>query len=67
LPRARVLHLHGVEDGQDHRSLAKVPAGVLATLMEKLGNGFNHTRVVTMEIFDEVSLAQSLDVLRRYV
>lgn len=67
LPRARVLHLHGVEDGQDHRSLAKVPAGLLAALMEKLGNGQNHTRVVTMEIFDESALAQSLDVMRRYV
>lgn len=67
LSRTRVLHLHGVEDGQDHRSLACLPAGLLATLMEKLGNGLNHTRVVTMEIFDEGSLVQSLDVLRRYV
>jgi sugar phosphate isomerase/epimerase len=67
LSRARVLHLHGVEDGQDHRSLTNVPAGLLATLIERLGNGLNQARVVTMEIFDEGALAQSLDVLRRYV
>jgi sugar phosphate isomerase/epimerase len=67
LSRARVLHLHGIEDGQDHRSIAKVPAGLLATLIERLGNGQNQTRVVTMEIFEENALAQSLDVLSRYV
>jgi hypothetical protein len=44
-----------------------VPAGLLATLIERLGNGLNQARVVTMEIFDEGALAQSLDVLRRYV
>lgn len=67
LPRTRVLHLHGVEDGQDHRGLACVPAGLLSTLVERLGNGSNKTRVLTMEIFEERALYQSLDVLSRYV
>jgi hypothetical protein len=44
-----------------------VPAGLLATLIERLGNGHDQTRVVTMEIFEEGALAQSLDVLSRYV
>lgn len=67
LPRTRVLHLHGVEDGQDHRSLVHVPAGLLSTLVERLGNGSNKTRVLTMEIFEKRALEQSLDVLSSFV
>jgi len=67
LSRTRVIHLHGVEEGQDHRGIACVPAALLSTLVERLGNGSNKTRVLTMEIFDEGMLNQSLDVLSRYV
>jgi sugar phosphate isomerase/epimerase len=67
LSRTRVVHLHGVEEGHDHRGLSCVPAGLLRTLVERLGNGSNKTRVLTMEIFDEGMLHQSLDVLSRYV
>jgi sugar phosphate isomerase/epimerase len=67
LSRTRVIHLHGVEEGQDHRGIACVPAGLLSTLVERLGNGSNKTRVLTMEIFDEGMLNQSLDILSRYV
>lgn len=67
LPRSRVIHLHGVEEGQDHRSVAFVPAGLLTTLVNRLGNGPNKTRVLTMEIFDERMLHHSLDVLSRFV
>ncbi len=67
LPLSRVIHLHGVEEGQDHRSVAFVPAGLLTTLVNRLGNGPNKTRVLTMEIFDERMLHHSLDVLSRFV
>ncbi|MEN6319995.1 MAG: cobamide remodeling phosphodiesterase CbiR [Syntrophaceae bacterium] len=67
LPRTRVLHLHGIEDGHDHRSLSFVSTGLLTTLIDRLGNGSNIPRVLTMEIFDEEALIQSLNVLRRYV
>lgn len=67
LPRTRVVHLHGVEEGQDHRSLAFVPAKLLSTLVDRLRNRPNKTRVLTMEIFDEGMLHQSLDVLSQYV
>ncbi|MCX5856421.1 MAG: cobamide remodeling phosphodiesterase CbiR [Deltaproteobacteria bacterium] len=65
LPRTRVLHLHGVEEGNDHRSLAFLPAGLLTTLVKRLGGRPGKTRVLTMEIFDEEALSQSLDLLRR--
>jgi hypothetical protein len=54
-----------VEDGNDHRSLAFLPAGLLTTLVKRLGGRLGKTRVLTMEIFDEEALSQSLDLLRR--
>jgi adenosylcobalamin phosphodiesterase len=67
LPQTRVLHIHGVENGNDHRSLAFLPTGLLTILMDLLGNGSKDSRVLTMEIFDEALLNQSLDVLSRFV
>ncbi len=67
LPRTRVLHLHGVEDGNDHRSLSFLPAGLLTTLMDKLESGSKNSRVLTMEIFDERAFNQSLDIMSRFV
>ena len=67
LPRTRVLHLHGVEDGHDHRSLAFLPDGLLTALVNRLGSGPEKPRVLTMEIFDEEAFNQSMDLLRGYV
>lgn len=67
LPRTRVLHLHGIEDGHDHRSLSFLSNGLLTTLIDRLGNNSNIPRVLTMEIFDEGAFNQSLDVLSRFV
>jgi sugar phosphate isomerase/epimerase len=64
LPQTRVLHLHGIEEGNDHRSLAFLPAGLLTTLMSRLDNDQQKSRVLTMEIFDEKAFNQSMDVLR---
>jgi len=66
-PRTRVIHIHGVEDGHDHRSLAFLPAGLLTTLLDQLGNGSKTSRVLTMEIFDERAFNQSLDILSSFV
>jgi sugar phosphate isomerase/epimerase len=67
LPQTRVIHIHGVEDGHDHRSLSFLPTGLLTTLIDRLVNGSNNSRVLTMEIFDEGALNQSLDILSRFV
>jgi sugar phosphate isomerase/epimerase len=65
LPRTRVLHLRGVEEGHDHRSLAFLPDGLLTALVDRLGGGPEKPRVLTVEIFDEEALNQSLNVLRQ--
>jgi len=67
LPRTRVLHLHGIEEGQDHCSLSFLPAGLLTNIIDHLDNGSDISRVLTMEIFDEKAFNQSLDVLSSFV
>jgi sugar phosphate isomerase/epimerase len=67
LPQTRVIHIHGVEDGNDHRSLAFLPADLLTTLMDRLDSGSKNSRVLTMEIFNERALHQSLDILSSFV
>jgi len=66
LSHIRVIHIHGVEDGHDHRSLTSVPAHILTTLVNRLNETPNNSRVVTMEIFDEEMLNQSMDVMSRF-
>lgn len=66
LPQTRVLHLHGIEDGHDHRSLSFLPTGLLTTLIDRLGNCPDKKRVLTMEIFDEGAFNQSMAVLSRF-
>ena len=67
LQQTRVIHIHGVENGNDHRSLAFLPAGLLTTLMDHLGSGSEKSRVLTMEIFNERAFNQSLDILSSFV
>lgn len=67
LPQTRIVHLHGVVEGVDHCSLSFLPEGLLAAVVERLGNGAQKPRVVTMEIFDEGALNQSLDVMSQFV
>jgi sugar phosphate isomerase/epimerase len=64
LPRTRVLHLHGVQKGHDHRSLAFLPDGLLTALVNRLGSGPEKPRVLTVEIFDEKALNESMNVLK---
>lgn len=66
LPRTRVLHLHGVEVGHDHRGLALLPDGLLAALVNRLVSGHHKTRVVTMEVFDEKAFDDSLCCMRGF-
>jgi sugar phosphate isomerase/epimerase len=67
LPQTRIVHLHGVVEGVDHCSLSFLPEGLLAAVVERLGNGAQKPRVVTMEIFDEGALNQSLDFMSQFV
>ncbi|NPV05067.1 MAG: sugar phosphate isomerase/epimerase [Syntrophaceae bacterium] len=64
--RVRVVHLHGVRDGRDHRSLGGDDRQVLERLLGFL-NGCGLPRVVTLEVFGQADLDESLRVLSEYV
>jgi sugar phosphate isomerase/epimerase len=60
LPRCRVLHLHGIVDGRDHRSAAALGPRVLRLLRERLSAPDAPERVLTLEVFDRQDLEDSL-------
>jgi sugar phosphate isomerase/epimerase len=61
LPRARVVHLHGVEE-YDHRRLSLMPPEKLDPVVDVLRRNF--TGVLTLEIFSEKNLWDSLETLQ---
>lgn len=64
---ARIIHLHGIEKGIDHQSIAFLPSEILSTIIERLNNRSNIPRVLTIEIFDKMSLDQSLNIFSRFI
>jgi sugar phosphate isomerase/epimerase len=64
--RVRVVHLHGVRDGRDHRGLAGPDRQRLERLMDFLGDG-RAPRVVTLEVFGRADLDESLRVIAEYI
>lgn len=61
-----VVHLHGIRDGKDHRSIAGINERLLAALMERFREASWRERVVTLELFEAGELAESLPILERY-
>lgn len=66
LDRSRVIHLHGIIDGSDHKSIEEIERKSLDYLIKKLTENNHPHRVVTLEIFNEKDLVSSLDILRGY-
>jgi sugar phosphate isomerase/epimerase len=64
--RIRVIHLHGIRDGKDHSGLAFLERPVLEKMMAFLNNG-GAQRVVTLEVFGQADLDESLRVMLRYM
>lgn len=58
IPRSRVVHLHGV-GSRDHKRLSLVPEARLDPVVDFLSGNFQG--VVTLEVFSEEDLVDSLD------
>ncbi len=67
LSRTRVIHLHGIIDGNDHQSISALDGALLSRLFSKLFKENKKERVVTLEIFNENDFRSSLDILMGYV
>ncbi len=63
LPHATVIHLHGV-GARDHQSLALMPLDDIRYICEALSFP-DSERVVTLEVFSEDDLLESLQVMQR--
>jgi sugar phosphate isomerase/epimerase len=62
LPRSRVAHIHGV-GRRDHQRLSVMPESKLRPVISLLKKNFHG--VVTIEVFNEADLAESLVVLEK--
>lgn len=67
LTHTRIIHLHGIDEGKDHRSAAFVEREVLSFLMSKLLKDKEVFRTITIEVFSESDLKTSLAVLKEFL
>ncbi len=65
LDRCRVIHLHGIRDGKDHRDISLISKNYLSLLFEQLKKN-QRERVVTLELFSRTDLDLSLSIIERY-
>lgn len=62
-PRTRVIHLHGLASGTDHRSVACLESSLLRNLLRRFRPTGEPDRVVTIEVFAESDFRDSLQCL----
>ncbi len=61
--KLRIIHLHGVKNGKDHQGLNQEMIPLLRGLFNYLEQN-HYCGVVTLEVFSEKDLLQSLDVIK---
>ncbi|MCG8341703.1 MAG: sugar phosphate isomerase/epimerase [Chlorobiales bacterium] len=66
LEHTRVLHMHGIKEGKDHKGLQYMRAETLDMVMQALSGNHDQKRVVTMEIFSEDDFNASCAELIKY-
>jgi len=65
LSRCRVVHLHGIRDGRDHRDIGGLTSPVLASVWNALRSAAGQRpRVLTLEVFSQDDFTRSMDILR---
>ncbi len=66
MPRCRVVHLHGILEGKDHRDLTGLRCGDLQVILEAASTPSPGGRVVTLEVFSQRDFLSSLEVLQAH-
>ena len=67
LPRCRIIHLHGLLGGADHKDLRGLHPDDLQAILQAASTHHPESRVVTLEVFSQPDFLQSLEVLRPYL
>jgi len=62
----RVVHVHGIEDGKDHRDASLLPGGMLAAVVDALARDSAAQRVLTLEVFSEAGFARSVAAIEEF-
>ena len=65
--RCRVIHLHGVCEGIDHRDISFIHSRQLCLLLDRLNTESTVERVLTLEVFSEADLDRSLMIMERFL
>jgi len=60
----RVVHLHGIRDGKDHRDIGAIDRPVLEGLVTRLGAPDAPPRVLTLEVFGREDFEASMKFLK---
>ncbi len=66
LQNTRVLHMHGIKDGKDHKGLQYMRPEILDMVIGRLSESGDASRVFTMEIFSENDFNASCTALKKY-
>ena len=61
--KCRVFHLHGIEDGEDHRGIQSIPESALLLFLNGFRGDAGNQKIVTLEVFNEDDLVRSLEIL----
>lgn len=64
-PRTRVIHIHGVHAGKDHKDLSLLDPDIPLMILSAAHGDPRTGRVLTLEVFNEPDLRGSLAVLER--
>ncbi len=62
LPRTRIVHLHGLKDGQDHQSIRHMQPRQLTPILDCLRQN-EYRGIVTLEIFERADFDSSIATL----
>jgi sugar phosphate isomerase/epimerase len=61
--RCRVFHLHGIQEGEDHRHIRSIPESDLLHFLSSFRGYMENQKIVTVEVFNEDDLVRSLEIL----
>jgi len=62
----RVVHVHGIAHGKDHRDASLLPEGMLAAVVEALARDAAAQRVLTLEVFSEAGFVRSVAAIEEF-
>jgi len=65
--KCRVFHLHGIQEGKDHRDIQSIPQSELLLFLNGFQGDAGNQKIVTLEVFNENDLMRSLELLNNAI